>query len=39
MEERTAFLEQWSDSLANSLIPERELRPAWVPENLIQAGN
>ncbi len=39
MEDRNGFIEPWSASLANSLIAERELRPAWVPENLPQAGN
>ncbi len=32
-EDGGSFIEPWSDSLANELTPERELRPEWAPEN------
>lgn len=35
---RECFIEPWSDSLANILSPERDLRPDWAPENLSEAG-
>lgn len=35
---RQGFMEPWSDSLASTLTPERELRPEWAPENLIESG-
>ncbi|HPF31714.1 MAG TPA: glycosyltransferase family 39 protein [Candidatus Sabulitectum sp.] len=30
---RDAFLEPWTEDLADELVPERALRPDWAPEN------
>ncbi|MCD4706924.1 MAG: glycosyltransferase family 39 protein [Candidatus Sabulitectum sp.] len=39
MEGRTGFVEQWTEELANRLVPERDMKPDWAPENHPEAGN